>query len=72
VDSMKILDQACEAARTFQPMSDPEVAALLAQTAKAAAHGEFEPFKTSSIFDGTAQNPEWLGEEPQRIQQLVP
>jgi hypothetical protein len=30
-----------------------------------------EPFKTSSIFDATAQNPDWLGEEPQRIQQLM-
>ena len=23
--------------------------------------GKFEPFKTSSIFDGTANNPKWLG-----------
>jgi len=34
--------------------------------------GKYEPFKTSSIFDGTAENPEWLGEEPQRVQQLMP
>jgi aryl-alcohol dehydrogenase-like predicted oxidoreductase len=72
VDSMEILDQACEAARTFRPLSDPELTALLARTAKAAAHGEFEPFKTSSIFDGTAQNPAWLGDEPQRLQHLMP
>ena len=72
VDSMEILDQACEAARTFQPLSDPELTALLSKTAKAAARGEFEPFKTSSIFDGTAQNPTWLGNEPQRLQNLMP
>ena len=72
VDSMEILDQACEAARTFRPMSEPELTALLSKTAKAAAHGEFEPFKTSSIFDGTAQNPAWLGDEPRRLQQLMP
>src|SRR5438132_1523743 len=72
VDSMEILDQACEAARTFRPLSDPELTALLSRTATAAAHGEFEPFKTSSIFDGTAQNPAWLGDEPQRLQQLMP
>ena len=72
VDSMEILDQACEAARTFQPLSDPELTALLSKTAKAAARGEFEPFKTSSIFDGTAQNPAWLGDEPQRLQDLMP
>ena len=72
VDSMEILDQACEAARTFQPLSDPELTALLSKTAKAAARGEFEPFKTSSIFDGTAQNPAWLGDEPKRLQDLMP
>src|SRR5207245_5472849 len=72
VDSMKILDQACEAARTFRPLTDPELTALLSRTATAAARGEFEPFKTSSIFDGTAQNPAWLGEEPQRLQDLMP
>jgi hypothetical protein len=72
VDSMEILDQACEAARTFRPMPQEAVDALLARTAGAAARGEFEPFKTSSIFDGTAENPEWLGEEPERIQQLMP
>ncbi len=72
VDSIEILDQACEAARSFRPLTSAELAALLARTAPAAAHGEFEPFKTSSIFDGTAQNPEWLGEEPLRLQSLMP
>jgi hypothetical protein len=68
----RCLDQACEAAQTFHPLSETELTALLAKTAKAAAHGEFEPFKTSSIFDGTAQNPAWLGDEPQRLQDLMP
>jgi predicted aldo/keto reductase-like oxidoreductase len=72
IDSMEILDQACEAVRTFRPMSDEEVRSLLSKTAAAAARGDFEPFKTSSLFDGTARNPEWLGEEPQRLQQLMP
>ena len=72
IDSMKILDQAFEAVRTFRPMSDEEVRALLSKTVEAAAYGDFEPFKTSSLFDGTAKNPEWLGEEPQRLQQLMP
>jgi aryl-alcohol dehydrogenase-like predicted oxidoreductase len=72
VDSMEILDQACEAARTFRPFSDAELAALLSKTAMAAARGEYEPFKTSSIFDGTAKNPAWLGDEPQRLQNLLP
>jgi aryl-alcohol dehydrogenase-like predicted oxidoreductase len=72
VDSMEILDQACEAARTFRPLSDPELTALMSKTAKAAARGEFEPFKTSSIFDGTAQHPAWLGDEPRRLRDLMP
>ncbi|MBW4599407.1 MAG: aldo/keto reductase [Calothrix sp. FI2-JRJ7] len=72
MDNMEILDQAFEAVRTFQPMDDEEERALLAKTALSASRGEFEPFKTSSIFDSTAQNPDWLGEEPQRLQQLMP
>ncbi len=60
-DSMKILDQAIEAVKTFKPMSREQIAELLSRTAQAAAHGQFEPFKTNSIFDGTAQNPKWLG-----------
>ena len=71
IDSMKVLDQAFEAARTFRPLTDEEVAKLLAKTEKAAAKGEFEPFKISSIFDSTAENPDWLGEEPKRLTNLV-
>src|SRR5664280_1410268 len=72
VDSMEILDQACEAVRTFRPMSGEERRSLLSKTAEAAARGDFEPFKTTSIFDSTARNPEWLGKEPERLQQLMP
>ncbi|BAY36018.1 aldo/keto reductase [Nostoc sp. NIES-2111] len=72
IDSMEILDQAIEAVQTFQPMDEQQMQHLLAKTAAAASRGEFEPFKTSSIFDSTAQNPDWLGEEPQRLQKLMP
>ena len=72
IDSMQILDQAFEAVRTFQPMTPDEVESLLKKTVAAASSGEFEPFKTTSIFDGTAENPEWLGEEPERVQQMMP
>jgi aryl-alcohol dehydrogenase-like predicted oxidoreductase len=72
IDSMEILDQAFEAARTFRPMTEAQVQALLAKTAGAASRGEFELFKTSSIFDSTTANPEWLGEEPERLQRLMP
>lgn len=72
IDSMEILDQAFTAVQTFQPMNEQVELELLAKTKEAASRGEYEPFKTSSIFDGTAQNPDWLGEEPQRLQQLMP
>jgi predicted aldo/keto reductase-like oxidoreductase len=60
-DSMQILDQALGAARSFRPMNANEVAALLAKTAQAAQSGKFELYKTSHHFDGTYQNPQWLG-----------
>jgi predicted aldo/keto reductase-like oxidoreductase len=71
-DSMEILEQALRAVRTFKPMSKTEVSALLAKTAKAASRGEFELFKTTSIFDSTATHPEWLGDEPARVRELMP
>ena len=72
IDSIEILEQAFEAARTFTPMTDDQVQALVSRTAKAASRGEFEPFKTSSIFDSTTSHPEWMGEEPERLKRLMP
>lgn len=60
-DSLEILQQALRAARTFKPMASSEVSKLLAKTAPAAAKGEFELYKTTHNFDGTYQNPQWLG-----------
>lgn len=64
IDTMEILDQAFEAARTFKPMGKAQVDALLARTATAASKGEFELFKTTNRFDSTAQHPDWLGNAP--------
>ena len=71
IDSMKILHQAFEASRTFHALGDDEVSALLQRTANAAARGDFELFKNTSLYDATAQNPKWLGEEPQRLERMV-
>jgi len=60
-DSIPILEQALTAARTFRPLSDKELAALLAKTAKVAEQGRYELYKTTDNFDGTAHNPQWLG-----------
>jgi hypothetical protein len=61
MDSMKILDQALEAVRTFRPLDEEQIAKLLTRTEKAAAQGRFERFKTDARFDATARNPAWIG-----------
>ena len=70
-DSMEILDQAIEAVRSFRPLSGAQVKALLDRTVEAASKGEYEPFKTTSIFDSTATHPDWLGEEPERVRRVM-
>ena len=72
IDSIEILEQAFEAVRTFPTLSKEELDQLPAKTATAAATGLYEPFKTTSIFDGTAEHPEWLGEEPKELRELMP
>jgi predicted aldo/keto reductase-like oxidoreductase len=65
IDSMQILDQAFEAAKSLPTVNKSQISAMLQKTAPAAADGQFEPFKTSPIFDSTAAHPEWLGYNPQ-------
>jgi predicted aldo/keto reductase-like oxidoreductase len=60
-DSMGILQQALNAARSFRPMNRQEVTGILDKTAQAAQNGRYEPYKTTHDFDGTYQNPHWLG-----------
>jgi hypothetical protein len=60
-EHMAILDQALQVARSFKPLTRGQKAALLARTREVAMTGNYEPFKTSAMFDGTARNPAWLG-----------
>jgi aryl-alcohol dehydrogenase-like predicted oxidoreductase len=60
-DSEPILRQALDTVKGFTPLAPREVAALLGKTAKAAQSGQFEEYKTTHHFDGTYQNPAWLG-----------
>ncbi len=71
MDKMEILEQAIQAASTFRPLSEDEVAKLLAKTAPVAASGKFELFKTTTHHDSTAKNPEWLGEDPAEAEELA-
>ena len=58
---MERLNQAFDAMRTFKPMDRAAVEALLQKTKASALTGQFEPFKTTAMFDGTAHNPQWMG-----------
>ncbi|MDX7953562.1 aldo/keto reductase, partial [Lichenihabitans sp. Uapishka_5] len=72
LDDRRSLDQAFAVAKTFKPLSRPEMTALLARTEQAAADGRYELFKTSAYFDGTAKHPDWLGGENDGVQDLAP
>jgi aryl-alcohol dehydrogenase-like predicted oxidoreductase len=61
IDNQQILDQALEAARTFKPLSQAQVAELLERTKPAAQQGKYELYKTTAHFDGTAHKPQMLG-----------
>ena len=43
------------------PLSEGAIAALLKRTAHAGRDGKYELYKTTHHFDGTYQNPQWLG-----------
>jgi aryl-alcohol dehydrogenase-like predicted oxidoreductase len=59
-ESIERLEQAFTAVKSFKPLTDAQVS-LLARTKDAAMTGKFELFKTSTMFDGTAHNPQWMG-----------
>ncbi len=61
IDSLQVLKQATEAARTWKPMAGREILALISKMRAAARDGQLEKFKTSARYDGTAKNPHWLG-----------
>ncbi len=61
IDSMAILQQDLAVARGFRSLTPDEKVALIEKTKQAAVAGEFEKYKTSTHFDGTTQNPQWLG-----------
>ena len=66
------LAQAFEAVRTFASMDKATVADLLARSRPYATAGKYELFKTSATFDGTARNPDWLGDDVEAVKELAP
>jgi uncharacterized protein len=60
-DSIAILQQALGVARNFKPLDVQQKIAILEKTAPVADAGKFEAYKTSHIYDGTFNSPQWLG-----------
>ena len=72
IDSKMLLDQAFAAVKSFQPMDETAVAALIGKTEQVAMNGKYELFKTTSHFDTTARHPDWLGSDTPEVQKLSP
>jgi aryl-alcohol dehydrogenase-like predicted oxidoreductase len=60
-ESMKDLEQALDAARTFAPLSEEQVSNLLARTAPRGSDGQYETYRTTLEHDSTTEHPQWLG-----------
>jgi aryl-alcohol dehydrogenase-like predicted oxidoreductase len=71
IDSMERLEQALGAADSFQPLTEERVREILARSAPHASAGKYEPFKTSTVYDSTAEHLEWLGEMPAEVKELT-
>ncbi len=61
IDSMDIVNQDLQILRNFKKLSEHQMEAILAKTAPVANAGTYELYKTTHHFDGTVQNPQWLG-----------
>ncbi|MDQ2773314.1 MAG: aldo/keto reductase [Acidobacteriota bacterium] len=72
IDSPELLDQAIQAATTYQDVTQQEIASILARTRDASQKGEWELFKTSAHFDSTAVHVEWLGTESPHVKAVAP
>ena len=72
MENQRDMDQAFEAVRTFQPMDPATLADLLERSRPYASKGKYELFKTSATFDGTAKNPDWLGDDVASVNELAP
>jgi aryl-alcohol dehydrogenase-like predicted oxidoreductase len=60
MQNMKFLEQNLDAARNFKRLGPEQMAALLQRTAAAGRKGEYEIFKSTTIWDGFLKNPEYL------------
>jgi predicted aldo/keto reductase-like oxidoreductase len=61
MDKMEYLEQSLQVVKNFKQLTPAQIAALAGKAQQAAMTGQYELFKTTSHFDSTAQNPQWLG-----------
>jgi aryl-alcohol dehydrogenase-like predicted oxidoreductase len=59
-ESMRDLGQALDAAYGVHAVTGADRKVILARTSPAGSRGEWEKYKVSDTFDGTARNPHWL------------
>lgn len=60
-ESMANLQQALGVARNFKPLDNQQKIAILEKTRPFADAAKFEDYKSSHMYDGTINNPQWLG-----------
>ena len=72
IDTQAALDQAFAAVKDFKPLTEDQIAAILAKTKELAARGRYELNKTSSHFDTTAKHPDWLGDDAEGVRKIAP
>lgn len=60
VDSVGVLHQDLHTVLGFEPMTEEEKRAVLAQASAAASSGKYEKYKTTTTFDSTTHHPQWL------------
>jgi aryl-alcohol dehydrogenase-like predicted oxidoreductase len=72
INTSDLLNQAFAAVKSFRPMDESQVSALISKSQAEALNGKFELFKTSSHFDTTARHPDWLGSDSPAVQKLAP
>jgi predicted aldo/keto reductase-like oxidoreductase len=72
INTQQLLDQAFAAVKSFKPMDEATVSALISKTQEVALNGKYELFKTTAHFDTTARHPDWLGSDSPAVQRLAP
>ncbi len=61
MEKVEYLEQTLAVVKNFKPLTPAQIVALANKAKPAAMTGKYELFKTTSQYDSTAKNPQWLG-----------